>query len=189
MIAPNLASRPHLNTRPVWVVTVVAALLAVIFAAANIEVWLSTDRALGEQLARLDQLETEYRRLSADVGERAENLNRVPWRSLEAQITLVNSVVREHDFSWLGMLDDIEGVLPYDVRLTKISPKVDTDSVSLSLMAVGRTRDALLEFLDNLIADPSFSEPTPQSEITPEESGYGYVLNLTVVHHPPKEAP
>jgi hypothetical protein len=42
----------------------------------------------------------------------------------------------------------------------------------------------LLELLDNLIADPSFSDPTPSAEVTPEESGLGYVLTLTVVHHP-----
>jgi hypothetical protein len=61
--------------------------------------------------------------------------------------------------------------------------------VNLSLEAIGRSRDALLELLDNLITDPSFTEPTPLSEITPEESGVGYVLNLTVVHHPEGVAP
>jgi Tfp pilus assembly protein PilN len=87
------------------------------------------------------------------------------------------------------MLDDIERTLPYDIRLTKIAPKVEVDTVNLSLTAIGRTRDALLEFLDRLIADPAFSEPTPQSEITPEESGLGYVLTLIVTYHPPEEAP
>ena len=75
------------------------------------------------------------------------------------------------------------------MRLTKIAPKVDLDSVNLSLVAIGRTRDALLELLDNLIADPAFSDPTPRSEITPEESGLGYVLTLSVTYHPPAEAP
>ncbi|HSN53939.1 MAG TPA: hypothetical protein VLT32_04675 [Candidatus Sulfomarinibacteraceae bacterium] len=189
MIAPNLASRPHLNTRPVWLVTAVAVVVALAFAAANVWVWVSSSRELAEQLVRQEQLEAEHRRLAAEVGEQVESLNRVPWRSLAGKINAVNSVIREHEFSWLGMLDDIERVLPYEVRLTKIAPKVDVDSVNLSLMAIGRTRDALLEFLDNLIADPAFSDPTPQSEITPEESGLGYVLTLTVTHHPPAEAP
>jgi Tfp pilus assembly protein PilN len=189
MIAPNLASRPHLNTRPVWVVTGIAALLALGFAAANLQVWLSSSRELQEQLVREKQLRAEYQRLTVDVNERVDRLNKVPWRSLSGKVAAVNSVIHEHEFSWLGMLDDIERVLPYEVRLTKIAPKVDVESVNLSLTAIGRTRDALLEFLDNLIADPVFSEPTPQSEITPEESGLGYVLTLTVTHHPPVEAP
>jgi Tfp pilus assembly protein PilN len=184
MIAPNLASKPHLNTRPVWIVTAVAGFLAVLFAVINTSVWITSSRALEEQIALHGRLEQEHERLSAEVGELAEELNRVPWRSLTARVNAVNGVIREHGFSWIGLLDDIERILPYDVRLTKINPKVDVDSVILSLSAVGRTRDALLDLLDNLIADPSFSEPTPMSEITPEESGFGYVLTLTVVHHP-----
>jgi Tfp pilus assembly protein PilN len=184
MIAPNLASRPHLNTRPVWVVTIVSAVMILVFAAANLKVWMTSSRALKEQLVLKSQLEEEHRVLAAEVGEHIDHLNRVPWRSLTARVNAVNGVIREHEFSWIELLDDIEGVLPYDVRLIKISPKVDVDSVSLSLTAIGRSRDALLDFLDNLIADPKFSDPTPRSEITPEESGVGYVLMLLVEHGP-----
>ncbi len=113
----------------------------------------------------------------------------MPWKSLAARVNAVNTVIQEHEFSWIGLLDDIERVLPYDVRLTKITPKVDADTVNLSLIAIGRTREALLEFFDNLIDDPSFSDPTPSSEITPEESGFGYVFQMTVVHHPGEVSP
>ncbi len=188
MIAPNLASKPHLNTRPVWIVIVVAALLAVVFAVVNVLVWTESNRALAEQLGDLEELEAEHRRLTSEVEERVAALDRVPWRSLGARVHGINSVIREHEFSWIGLLDDIERVLPYDVRLTKISPKVGVDRVSLSLEAVGKTREALLELLDNMILDPSFTEPTPLSEITPEESGFGYVMGLTVIHHPAEEA-
>lgn len=189
MIVPNLASRPHLNVRPVWLVIAVAGVLALIFAAANIKVWVSSNRTLQEQLVLKEQLEVEHDRLANEVGEQAESLGRVPWRSLTARVNGVNTVIMEHSFSWLGLLNDIERVLPYDVRLTKIAPKIDVDSINLSLMAVGRTRDALLDFLDRLIADPSFDEPTPQTEITPEESGFGYVLNLTVAHRQTEVTP
>lgn len=189
MIAPNLASRPHLNTRPVWIVTIVAAFFALVFAAINTSVWVKSSRSLEEQILLYEQLEEDAQRLGAEVEEQAASLNRVPWKSLTAKVNQVNGVIREHEFSWIGLLDDIERVLPYDVRLTKITPKVDADTVNLSLVAIGRTREALLELLDTLITDPSFSDPTPLSEMTPEESGFGYVLNLTVVHNPGEVAP
>jgi len=189
MIAPNLASQPHLNTRPVWIVTIIAAFLAVTFAIVNLTVWLESSRSLEEQIQLYDQLERDFDRLSTEVGQQAESLNRIPWKSLTAKVNGVNSVIREHEFSWIELLDDIERVLPYDVRLTKITPKVDADTVNLSLSAIGRTREALLEFLDTLIEDPSFSDPSPSSEVTPEESGFGYELTLTVVHHPGQVTP
>jgi hypothetical protein len=94
MIAPNLASQPHLNTRPVWVVTAVAAALALIFAATNLQVWLSSSHDLEEQLVRQKKLEAEYRRLTTEVGAQVEDLNRVPWRSLAGRVNAVNSVIR-----------------------------------------------------------------------------------------------
>ena len=189
MIVPNLASRPHLNTRPVWLVTATAAFIALVFAVVNTSVWLKSSRSLEEKIVEYDRLELEYQRLTTEVGDQAENLNRVPWKSLAARVNAVNAVILEHEFSWIGLLDDIERVLPYDVRLTKITPKVNVDTVNLSLTAIGRTRDALLDFFDTLIEDPSFSDPTPLSEITPEESGLGYVFTMTVVHHPGKVSP
>lgn len=189
MIAPNLASRPHLNTRPAWIVTAVAASVALVFAAVNTHVWLKSSRSLEEQILRQEELQLEYQRLTAEVGQQTEDLSRVPWRSLAARVNSVNLVIQEHEFSWIGLLDDIERVLPYEVRLTKISPKVDAGEVNLSLEAVGRSRDALLDLLDAFIEDPRFSDPTPLSEITPEGSTSGYVLNLTVVHHPGEVAP
>jgi Tfp pilus assembly protein PilN len=189
MIVPNLASRPLLNTRPVWLVVAVAAFLSLVFLVLNTRVWLTSSRALEEQILRLSQLEQDNERLISEVGQQAEDLNRVPWKSLAARVNAVNAVIKEHEFSWIGLLDDIERVLPYDVRLTKITPKVDGDTVILSLTAIGRTREALLDFFDNLIEDPSFSDPTPSSEITPEESGFGYVFQMTVVHHPGQVSP
>ncbi len=189
MIVPNLASRPHLNTRPVWLVIAVAAFLSLIFAVLNTQVWLKSNRELEEQILLLDQLKADNERLTLEVGQQAEELNRVPWRSLAARVNAVNAVIQEHEFSWVGLLDDIERVLPYDVRLTKITPKVDGDEVNLSLNAIGRTREALLDFFDTLIEDPSFSDPTPSSEMTPEESGFGYVFQMTVVHHPGQVSP
>jgi hypothetical protein len=52
---------------------------------------------------------------------------------------------------------------------------------------VARTRDAMLEFLENLVNDPNFSQPTPRREEGPEESDVpGYTLALSVRYNPPE---
>jgi hypothetical protein len=67
---------------------------------------------------------------------------------------------------------------------------VGPSEIELNLVVVARTRDAMLEFLQNLLADPSFSQPTPRREETPEESAApGYTLSLTVRYLPPGEGP
>ncbi len=189
MIAPNLATRPFLNTRPVWVVTVVAGAVTVILLAFNLRLFLVANRTLADESATRDALLEKHASLEAAVRKDVEALERVPWRSLTRRVDATNLLLREHSFSWLGMLDDIERVMPYDVRLTKIAPKVGDDGAVLFLALIAHNRDAMLELLDNLVADPQFSDPTPSTESTPEENAASaYVMNLRVNYHPNPEA-
>ena len=113
----------------------------------------------------------------------------MPWRTLTRRVQATNLILREHSFSWLGMLDDIERVMPYDVRLTKIGPAVSAEGIKLSLELIAHNRDAMLQLLDNFIADERFSHPTPSSEATPEEETTAdYVMSLRVDYHPDREA-
>ncbi len=189
MIAPNLATRPFLNTRPVWLVTAVAGALTVILLAFNLQLFLVANRALVDETATRDALLERHLSLEAVVRKDVEALERVPWRTLTRRVDATNLILREHSFSWLGMLDDIEKVMPYDVRLTKITPIVSTDGTSLSLALIAHNRDAMLELLDNLVADPRFSDPTPLKESSPEDNAAGiYVMNLRVNYQPKSEA-
>ena len=189
MIAPNLATRPFLNTRPVWLVTAVAGALTLILLAFNLRLFFVANRALDDESAKRDALLERHLILEAEVRKDVEALERVPWRSLTRRVDATNLVLREHSFSWLGMLDDIERVMPYDVRLTKITPSVGDDGTALSLALIAHNREAMLQLLDNLIADPQFSDPTPSTESTPEENAAAaYVMSLRVNYHPNPEA-
>jgi hypothetical protein len=185
VIAPNLASRQFLNTRPVWLVTCTAGFLTAVFVVLNITSYLSSNRELAPQLDRLSRLRSEYESVSAEVRGLVAEFEKVPWRSLQSRVAATNVVLREWGFSWLALLDDIEEVIPREVRLIRIGPSVGPDEVTLSLRVVARSRDALIEFLDNLITDPRFSRPIPLREGLPEESAVaGYDLSLRVTYHP-----
>lgn len=190
MITPNLATRPFLNTRPVWLVAAAAGLLALILIGFNLRLYLVANRHLDDETTMRDQLEHSYSALAAEVKANVDVLERVPWRSLKGRVDATNLILREHSFSWIEMLDDIERVMPYDLRLARIAPSVGSDEVTLLLVAIARNRDAMLEFLDNLIADPRFENPTPLGEDTPEETELAtYLLRMRVTYHPYEETP
>jgi Tfp pilus assembly protein PilN len=181
MITPNLASRPFLNTRPVWVMTIAAGCVALILIALNLRFFLITNRTVEDEIALRDTLEERYSGLESEARSEIAILSRVPWRTLEARVKATNLVLEEHSFSWLQMLDDIERVMPYDVRLTRIGPSVGPDGVLLTFEVVARNRDAMLDFIDNLVEDPRFDEPTLANEKTPEDSDTGtYLLSMRV---------
>lgn len=190
MITPNLASRPFLNTRPVWVMTIGAGVIALVLVVLNLWYFMVTNRALKDEVILRDKLEQQYGELKTEARNEISQLSRVPWRTLKARVEATNLLLREHAFSWMQMLDDIERVMPYDVRLTRIMPSVGPESVMLTFEVVARNRDAMLDFIDNLVEDPRFDEPALSSEKTPEESATGiYLLNMRVRYMPTEEAP
>jgi len=190
VITPNLATRPFLNTRPVWLVAVAAGLLALILIGFNLRLYLVANRHLDDETTKRDELELRYSALATEVKANVDVLERVPWRSLQGRVDATNLILREHSFSWIEMLDDIERVMPYDLRLTRISPSVGSDEVTLSLVAIARNRDVMLELLDNMIVDPRFENPTPLSEKTPEETKLAtYLLSMRVTYQPYEETP
>ncbi len=188
MIVPNLARRPFLNTRPVWVVAAAAALITIVMVILNIRLYVVTDRELAERIARRAELTERHAELLAEVRNQVDALEHVPWKSLTARVEAANSILREGAFSWLELLDDVEQVMPYDVRITRIAPRVEGQQVQLELEVVCKTRNDLLEFLQRLIDDPRFSDPTPRSETPPEESDTPfYTLTFSVTYHPRSE--
>jgi hypothetical protein len=184
-MTPNLAARPFLNTRPVWLVAAAASLLALALIVANTAFFLRTGRTLSPLIEHRDRLVVEERALSAKLSGLVAQLAKVPWRSLGARVNATNAILREHNFSWLAMFDDVERVMPYDVRIVQISPEVGPAEVDLHIRVIAKTREAMIELLENLVTDPSFSRPTPRTETTPEESQSGsYQMALSVRYHP-----
>jgi Tfp pilus assembly protein PilN len=173
----------------VWLVTVFSGVLAVVFVILNIVFWVANNRTLAPQIDMRDRLRIETAALETELRSELEKMESVPWRSLAGRVNATNVVLKEHGFSWSRMLDDIERIMPYDARLAKIGPGVAAEGVTLQLAVIARSRDAVLELLENLIDDPSFSEPIPFRETLPDDSNTGeYELTLRVSYHAGEEA-
>lgn len=188
MIAPNLATRPFINTRPVWLLVAVTGVVALALLAANIHLYLASNDATDALVTRESGLAATQRTVETELRQDVTRLDRVPWKQIAARTDGINVVLRERGFSWSEMLNDLERVLPYDVRLVQIAPSVTKDGISLGLQGIARTRDAMLELLDALITDPSFADPLPSTERGPEDSSVpGYTFQLKVTYLPPEE--
>ncbi len=181
MTIPNLASRPFMNTRPVWWLTAVASALAVFLLAVDVHLYYSGSRKLDELLAQRDRLVTRQSELDRRVRRDVASLSKVPWKALNARVSRLNGILGGHAFSWLKLLDDLGRVLPRQVRLYQVSPSVTKEGFQLGLRGTAKTRAAMIQMLENMIADPHFFNPLPRSESTPEASksaGYEFMLRV-----------
>ncbi|MEN8163382.1 MAG: hypothetical protein ABFS37_04570 [Acidobacteriota bacterium] len=162
-----------------------AVLIGLVLTAVNIRLFLSSNQTLEEQIVRRDMLQLRRDALGGEFSGHSAVLDRVPWKSLGARIELVNEVLAEHRFSWSDLLDHLAEVLPWQVRVVSVSPSLGDDGVTLALEAVSKDRDGFLEFLDRLVADPSFDDPLPSREDWPESGQSSeYVFKMRVVYLP-----
>ncbi|MCD4747902.1 MAG: hypothetical protein K8R59_00900 [Thermoanaerobaculales bacterium] len=181
MIVPNLASRVRLNSRPVWILTIVAGSIALVLTVVNIRMYLASNQALAELIVRRDALQAQQLALTEELGGHVEVLERVPWRSLGIRVNAVNKVLVEHQFSWTLLLDHLGEVLPWQVRLVSITPSVSDGKAELAVTAVSQDREGFLNFLDRLVADPHFLEPIPSAEEWPEGGmGVEYFFKMRI---------
>jgi type IV pilus assembly protein PilN len=186
MRRPNLAARPFLDVRPVWVASGALAFVALVLTVVSVVDFLAVRgrermsseslRALQERRATLvSKVEATNRRLAA-----------VGWKKLAVETGSLEEVVARQRLVWSELLADLERVVPWDVRLVGIAPTVAKDGgIQVGLDGLATGRDAWLKLLAVFFVDSKFSDPLPRSEEAPSATnGRGYRFSLTVRYWP-----
>lgn len=183
---PNLARRPFVDSRPVWVVGAVFGAVALVLTAINLAEFISAQGAERTLEAEKQALETRYAELQGSVRAADGRLSEVKWRQLEAEAGTLQEVVARRRVAWSRLLVDLERIVPWDVRLVSVVPMVDDKgAVQVDLTGVATGRDAWLQLLARCFVDQNFSDPVPASEEAPSASNtLGYRFQLRVRYWP-----
>jgi len=173
----NLARRPFVNRRPVARTAAILAVGGAVLLALNVVLYtryVADRRADASELTRLEAEAAEERRqiaaaraelAAADVGHQ----NRL--------VTYLNRRIDERTFGWSVLFDRLADLLPEDVRLESLAPRmgegpdprrpatgVAERRVSLGILARARDGESVLRFVDALFADPTFENPNLKQE-------------------------
>lgn len=161
----NLASKPYRDFRVHYAILGAAALAALVLMTYNgLTAWrylVDTKEARTEITA----LEAETARERATAEDMEARIAAIDVSELEKQSRFINARIRERAFSWSGLMQSLETVVPGDVRLTTLNPNIDEEgNVVLSLSCVTRKPDGLVDLLDRLYANPEYREAFPSSD-------------------------
>jgi len=186
MRRPNLASSPFLDVRPVLMLSGTLALVALVLTGVSLgEVVRARgkERAAASALARLQARRTE---LATKVEAANRKLAGVGWKKLQVETVAMQDVVARHKLVWSQLLAELERVVPWDIRLLEISPRIAKDgSVDVTLTGAAASREAWLKLLALFFVDPKFSDPLPRVEESPSATnGQGYRFSLSVRYWP-----
>jgi type IV pilus assembly protein PilN len=166
----NLASRPYRNYRPVWLVAAVLAVASAIFLVNNAQTayhyFVNTKTTRGE----IDRLQKESTEESRKAKEIQDQIRRFDRKALNSQSKFINAQIAERAFSWSELLDQLERVVPADVRLVSLNPSISDDGKTrLRMTCLAKSASALPILIKRLQGDPHFKHPFPKTEETRED--------------------
>lgn len=170
----NLARQPYVNTRPVVRLSIVLWLIGAVLFAGN--VWLYWDflAGRGDTHKRLAEVATEIDQTRGRIAALDSELAGFDLADQNDRVDFLNTRIERRHFSWSHLFDALSGLLPDDVRLTRLTPsslddgpssrrrsaRTSTDDdkgVSLTIQAVAKTNDSILTLVQRLFEDPAFA--------------------------------
>jgi Tfp pilus assembly protein PilN len=170
MLRTNLATRPFYNERLVHWLIAAAAVLVIAFTAFNVGEYLRLSGRQGGLEADAARDEGLARTLSARAAEARGRIDAKSLERVRTQAAEANGIIDARTFAWTRLFDDIEATLPPTVMLTAITPRIGDDGTStVRLTVLGRTVEAIDDFIERLEATTRFENVQPSSEVVTEE--------------------
>lgn len=206
----NLARRPFLNSRPVVRVSLLLLLLGLALLAWNVAQFQKYLSESADKRAQIEQGGREVTRQRQAGAELQSQLGALNLEQKNERVELLNDMIAERTFSWSLLLDRLADVLPNDVRVLRLTPKMEENDlrrgrttsrttgrtsrrtrneneerkVLLSIQGESRNDEALNQFVDNLLGHPSFEYPNPTQEARADEVSNLVTFNLSVNYIP-----
>ncbi len=169
-IGINLSREPFRRDRPVVVAsTLVGLLLAGLLVAL---VWLTFfQRGEAAQTREaIARLESRARAMTAEQSELETALQRPENAAVLEQVLFVNSLLYRKGISWTKIFADLESVMPYNVRLISLRPRVGPQNQVMLDMVVGSQSQApVIEMLKNMVSSPLFGATEVPSWLPPAQ--------------------
>lgn len=120
----NLARRPFVNLRPVVRLAALLWVLGGLLLAYNVWLYVSHWQGTATNRARLEALERDIDREAAKLGELDPALQRINLARQNARVAFLNRLIAYRTFPWSALFEDLEEVVPLDVRLLSVQPTV-----------------------------------------------------------------
>lgn len=199
----DLAARPFANVRPLRRVSITLWILGAALAIANTQLYLRSFAGLESTQHDLAAVQHQITELEESVESTTTALRAMDLGTQNEKVEFLNERIAERTFGWGRLFDRLGEVLPDQVRLTRLSPKVmggdetagrrarnsrrsqpggDPSRVHLQMTGTAEGDEALLDFIDRLYDDPAFASPSLASET--RDLGIQRTFTLSVSYLP-----
>lgn len=152
MLKTNLSTRPFYNLRAVRALLGAMALLVAAVTSFNVLQLIQLTASQSTLGARAAEAEREAARLRADAARIRSQINPQELKVVADAAREANAIIDQRAFSWTDLLTQFEATLPFDVRITTVQPRLETDGTFVVAVGVEARRaeelDAFIEALE-----------------------------------------
>jgi len=189
VIRTNLSTRPFYNERLVRLALILLAVVVVgatVFNVTRILRYSRSDTRLATQASRDEARAADLRQQAAQL-RASVDLKQIEQASEGAR--QANDLIDRRTFSWTELLNRFETMLPDDVHLNSVRPRVDRDvGVLLRVAVAARGIDDVSAFIEKLDESGVFANVRPAEEHVDEEGLLQSMLEMGYRQAPAKPA-
>jgi type IV pilus assembly protein PilN len=160
----NLATRSYVNRRTLYLCYALSGALLVIFLMFNLLQFFSLRSEISQNDASKKMIEAK---LLARSGIDAAGYDANSYEKLLTRIQYANEILAKDSFRWTRLLDQLESVVPKQVRILKIDPDHKKKTVKLSCHA--KNLKSMKRFIDNLIKSEHYTHVFLEQQATLSE--------------------
>ncbi len=120
----NLARRPFINRRPIVRFAALLWLVGAVLLLWNVRLYRSHWQGTTDNRRELAEKQEALAVARQALGQQAQRLAALDLRERNFRVAFLNSLISRRTFPWSALFDDLEEVLPAEVKLFNIQPAV-----------------------------------------------------------------
>jgi hypothetical protein len=167
----NLASRPFQNNVPFWCAHIALATVVLGFAYWNVRTYRDAKADVEAIQADIGSVERQMSDLDRRDVEAQRGAKEFDLKILQLQAGQANEIILRRGLSWTKLFNELEKVVPYEVKMTAIRPMYGSQekvrgaefegTVPISVQGIAQSLPAFLELERSLIMDPHYGSVEP----------------------------
>ncbi len=170
-VAVNLASEPFERTRPMLVASAVAAFFLVVLLGVLVALSVTERGQAAELRQTIARLEARRRTLDAEQTRLEATLRQPENAEVLARSLFLNNLLYAKGISWTRLFDDLEKVMPFNVRLISIRPQAGgPGEIQLDMVVGAESAEPVVQLLTRLEGSPMFGATLIHNRWPPTQS-------------------
>ena len=186
MLRGNLSTRPFYNERLVTLLVLLVGVVALALTAYNGTRLVALSRQRAELKAAIDQNESQSARIRSDADRLQKTIDRSTLNVIAASTREANQIIDARTFSWTGLFGHLEKRLPYDVKITAVSPQIEKGTLKVVMVVVAKQLDDVATFIEELNQTNAFLDVVPA--VTDLNEDQTYIARIEATYFSARDA-